>query len=566
MKTYLYNNHVVLDFPFSYELKDKVKNLFPKKVQYNEVLEKKWTISIPFIAENEERIQTFFDFCQEEGFEVPQDVEFAIRNVKDSKDELRVLSKSVESEFDVQGLFLTLRPYQKAAIEYCVKTKKCIIGHGVRLGKSATALASVHHLKDYPVLIVCKNGLMINWKNEIEKVLGNTSIYICSDIKKGVESGKDFVIANPEKLSKLEAQLLNYKFKGLIYDEFHSGLGNKSSAKYKSAKKIAKKCDAVYALSGTPIRNAAHEMVDVLNFIGKLDDFGGWYTFIHEYYDVTSNAFSKFVLGKPKNLNKLHERLTSTCMVRKTWEEVFDEVPQKSYYTVEVPISNWADYNKLADETVTLQTKIKQNLFDISHLDKQKQAQAKFTHRQKTLEYVQEWKGKLFELRRVLGLGKVEAIAEWAEDFISNGEHLILFANHIDVQKELVKRFPKAAKILGIEKSREERERNRLLFQNGKTDLIICSLMAASEGLDLSRGNTMGICELGWTPTAMEQAIGRMGRVGKLDPQTIYTFIGEKTIDIRLADMLKSKGVEGNLVTDGYVNEDSYVESLLETL
>lgn len=413
-----------------------------------------------------------------------------------------------------------------AAEDHLYTTEHCILTHN-----TLQSLAAIHYLQAYPALVVCKSGLMYNWKNEIQKTLGEKSVHITDNVKKGIAENRNFVIINPEKLAKLQDQLKEYKFGSVIYDEAHN-IGGSKTAKFNALKEITKEVPYRYALTGTPIKNRALEVVNILDFLGRLKEFGGKWRLINEFYEVRQD----FSIGEARDLDKLHAKLKSFCMVRRTAKEVLGEVPDKVYSSVLVELSNYKEYRALSSEIQKL----------------------------KGVEFVSERKGKLFELKRIVGEGKVDAISQWIEDFLDSGEQLVVFAHHIEVQKRLLTKFPDAAYILGGQ-SLASREHNKNAFQNKEKQLIICSLMAAGEGLDLSSANTVAICELGWTPPQMEQAIGRIYRVGKTEPMSIYTFIAENTIDIKLASMLQDKGFEGDMTVSGKV-EDSYVESLLEEL
>lgn len=535
-KIYLSGNNIIFDFPFSYELKDKVKGLFPNQMLFNQLKRhpNKWHIPLLYVTYPEERSTKLFAFCEKESFEIDSEIASRLLDARKEQSELLELSSSVESDFSVDGLLLTPRPYQNSGIQYMVKAKSCINADRMRLGKTLQSLAAVHHLKAYPCLVVCKRGLLLNWQHEISKTLGTDSVFVCTDLKKELEE-KDFLIVNPEKLHKLLPKLVDYNFQSIIYDEAHN-IGRAGTQKFNAIKSLSKKARYKYALTGTPVKNRALDLVNILDFLGRLKDFGGKWKFINEYYNVGYD----FSVGEAKDLDKLHTKLKSVCMVRRTTEEVFDEVPQKDFISVEVPLSNMSDYSRLTGEIQKLTTKAK-----------------------KDLEFAKERKGKIFELRRILGIGKVDAIADWVEDFLSTGEQLVLFAHHLDVQKALVARFPEAVTILSSD-SLEERFENMRLFQTKQKQLIICSLLAAGEGLDLSTADTAAFCELGWTPPQMEQAIARIEAVGKTNPLTYYTFIGQKTVDIKTAAMLQDKGSESDMVTSGELNEDSYVESLLD--
>lgn len=539
-RVFTHKARIVFTFPFSYELKDKVKSLFGGGVvEFNKIKThpNKWSIATKAI-DTTGKIEEFLQFTSTEGFEVEPEI---LKRLEEQKSEfavLKELSSASESDFsiDLENLLLTPRPYQKVGIKYMVQTKTCLNGDEMRLGKTMQTLSSVEYLNAYPCLVVCKSGLMYNWKSEIEKTLAGKSVYVCDKVKKGLQSGYDFVTVNPEKLDKMSDALSGYGFKSIAYDEAHN-IGSRNTKKFAALMRVAEDVDIKYALTGTPVKNRALELVSILEFLGRLSEFGGKWKFINDFYHTSHDGFG-FRIGEAKNLDILHEKLRSRCMVRRTKKDVLNEIPQKTFITVEVPISNRSAYDALASEVRVLTTKAR-----------------------KDITYKAEKNGKIFELRRVTGVGKVEAICDWVEDFLATGEPLVLFAHHIDVQQGILQRFPDAARILGSESNLKVRKENEDRFQRGDTNLIVCSFI---EGITLDRANTVGVCELGWVPAVLDQAIARIEAVGKTEPSTIYSFLAIDTIDIKLSGMLQNKGAESDMVTSGKENDDSYVNSLLE--
>lgn len=529
--------YIVFDFVFSYELKDKVKALFPGKMRFNQDgFEKLWICPLTTLK-NRSNLLRLREFCEKENFSLDPTIESKISEEEERSVVLNSLSNKDTSEFDVEGLKLSLRPYQKAGAEYMVKAKRAINGDSTRLGKSGQAIASVHHLQAYPCLVVCKAGLMYNWKSEIAKWLDKSS-FVTEKIKKGVEADHDFVIVNPEKLTALKDTLQSYNFKSIIYDEAHN-CGREKTKKYEALLEISKKIDVRFALTGTPIRNKALEITSILKFLGYLSMWGGKWGLIQKFYEVGED----WSIGEAKDLDILHGELKQVCLVRRTKEDVLKEVPAKNFETVTVELSPsyYREYKRIASEIRKMHTKSG-----------------------KELEY-SDSKGNIFELRKVLGVGKTENIGDWVEEFLDGGEPLVIFAHHIDVQNALIQRFPDCARIIAAD-SLQTREKNKEDFQSGKRNLIVCSLLAASEGIDLARSNTVAFCELGLTPVQMEQAMSRIEAVGKTDPLFVYTFVAEKTIDLKLVKMLNTKGYESDMVRSGKVLDDSYSQALMESL
>jgi len=340
MKVFQYKNNIVFEFKFNYALKDKVKSLFEGAMRFNQFKKhpNTWSVSLTYVSHPQSRVEKLLSFCKEEGFEIEDNLIEHLKNSVEVQKELSVLSKSLDEDFSVDGLLLTPRPYQQAGIKYMVKTQRCLNGDSVRLGKTLQTLAAIHYQKAYPSLIICKSSLMYNWKYEIAKTLGNENCYIIEKISKGIEPQKDFIIINPEKLDKLKSKLLEYDFKSIVFDEAHN-CGRANTLKFKALQEISKKIPVRYALSGTPIRNKAHEITQILSFLGRLSEFGGKWGLINEHYHVGYN----FEIGAAKDLDKLHDKLKSTCLTYDTLVSCKEsDIPIGHIVENKMPVEVWS--------------------------------------------------------------------------------------------------------------------------------------------------------------------------------------------------------------------------------
>ena len=56
---------------------------------------------------------------------------------------------------------------------------------------------------------------------------------------------------------------------------------------------------------------------------------------------------------------------------------------------------------------------------------------------------------RLNNLRQLAARGKLPTALAWIDDFLASGEPLVVFAEHIAMQRSVIDRFPGAAHILG---------------------------------------------------------------------------------------------------------------------
>jgi SNF2 family DNA or RNA helicase len=143
----------------------------------------------------------------------------------------------------------------------------------------------------------------------------------------------------------------------------------------------------------------------------------------------------------------------------------------------------------------------------------------------------------------------------------------VVFAEHVELQNELIERFPDAAHILGSDDARARDAAVRAFQSPDGPQLIVCSLRAAGQGLTLTRASNVAFLELDWTPARLAQAEDRCHRIGQHDAVTAWYLVAPETIDETMAELLALKrGVIG-AVTDGQAVEDaSLVEAVVADL
>jgi hypothetical protein len=174
---------------------------------------------------------------------------------------------------------------------------------------------------------------------------------------------------------------------------------------------------------------------------------------------------------------------------------------------------------------------------------------------------------QLNKLRQLAGRGKLTAALAWLGDFVESGEPLVVFADHVELQQELVARFPGAVHVLGSDDARARDEAVRAFQSPDGPQVIVCSLRAAGQGLTLTRASNVAFLELDWTPARLAQAEDRCHRIGQGSAVTAWYLVAPDTIDETMAELLALKrGVIG-AVTDGQAVEDgSLIDAVVEDL
>lgn len=458
-------------------------------------------------------------------------------------------SKAATADFEVEGLGGVLRPFQKAGAKYAAEKKRCLIADQPGLGKTCESLATVQALNAFPVLIECPASLKLNWYKEVRTWLPQKTINILGSDGIG-RLDAAITIINYDQLKKYRDYLVQREFKAVICDESHllksaktlrasfteeimNGCiyaRNKGKIDRRSKERLRAAVDVRLLLTGTPILNRPEELISQLQILDRLKEFGGWYGFTREFCGLEFTRFGVDASGA-KNLDKLHDRLRATCMVRRTKAEVLTELPAKQITVVPLELSNRPEY-----------IRAEANL--IAWLKETKGA-AKADAAMRAEQLV-----RIGALKQLTARGKMAAFAEWAADFTDTDEKLVSFGWHKETVQTLAQLF-KCDAIYGdiapgLRQPMVDRFQEDPAIKN-----IVLNIQSGGLGLTLTAASNCAILELPWNPGSLEQAIDRLHRIGQRDSVTAWIFLGTKTIDEDIFALIEEKRSVVDAATDG---------------
>ena len=408
----------------------------------------------------------------------------------------------------------------------------------------------------YPCLVICPSSLKINWQREFEKFTDKKAL-ILSDSVKGTwpyllqMKMQDVAICNYESLRKFfvwditgEAPSFRLKdvvfnphikmFKSVIIDESHR-VKDASTQQAKFVKGIATGKKWIILLSGTPVVNSPEDLCSQLSIMDRLKDFGGKGMFMMRY-------------GEGGNLTELSDRLYRDCMIRREKAAVLTHLPDKTRVNLLVEISNTEEY-------YTAQNDLAQ------YLREYKLCTEWEVRRKMRMEALV----RFMNLRSLSAKGKIRQAVEFVKDFLDSGKQFILFCSYHEVVDELRKAFPEAVTVTGRD-SAVMKQASVDAFQEGRAQLIICSIKAAGVGLTLTASSNVGFVEVPWTYADCCQCEDRAHRIGQRDNVTCYYLIGRNTIDAKLYDIIQRKRSIANEImasSDDIPTDEKYFDELM---
>lgn len=469
-----------------------------------------------------------------------------------------------------------LRPFQEEGVKFCLSCNgRALIADSMGTGKTIQAIATTQRLHRFrPVLIVCPSVVKYNWASELLKFVDNPTIYILegyvNDVKSPVHdkylyhkgSEQDvYIIVNydiladntPKKKKKDDNtevkkkrqiykgwanQLIgNYSF--LILDEVHK-VKNPKAKRTKAVFSLMANANKIIALTGTPIISNIFDMYYTLKYL-RPDLLKTKREFFERYIETEFNGFAHIPVGVKRNRLDELKALLSNIIIRRDKKDVIKDLPDKTKTILPVKLSGEikAEYDKALNE------------FQRWYIEHKGEPLARG-----------ESLVRLEVLKQICARGKIEAVIDWANDYLSQNDEnkLVIFAHHRDIIDSIASKIEKAGyktlKLVGQMGAEKLHATAKQFQEDSSVRCIVCSIMASGIGINLTAADTALFVELPWNSVDLDQAEDRIHRIGQKNYVNIYYVIGLKTIDDYLMEILDTKRkLIDEVLTDKNVEE-----------
>jgi SWI/SNF-related matrix-associated actin-dependent regulator 1 of chromatin subfamily A len=347
------------------------------------------------------------------------------------------------------------------------------------------------------------------WQEKVNDLLPGWSTTIIEGYSKGFDSNAKVIIASYAVFSHRVPELRAVDFDVVVYDEVHA-LSNRNSLRSRAATQLT--ISNVVGLSGTPFLNRPKELWPLLNLLQPAV-WSNFWKFGHTYCDAKKDAFGHWDFDGASNLPELKEKIQH-LMLRRTKDEVLKELPDL--------LINNLPYLPLNKSLI----RSYKEAYEVA-----KSMPSNIPVRARTLM-----------LRKVVGLMKVDPAIELASDLLSDGGKVVLFAVH----KEVVAKLGVGLESYGVIKivgDTPQKDRNDLVnaFQSDPKLRGAIISEAGGEGINLFAANNLIFVEREWNPGKETQIIGRIHRIGQVNPCQVHYIIAKNTIDERIHRIINQK-------------------------
>lgn len=459
-------------------------------------------------------------------------------------------------------------------------------------GKTVTTIAALEKLfasdEIKKVIVVVPSALKYQWSREIKKFTDSTVSVIDGSAVNRKKLWREslsvkYVVVNPESLVNDLAHFEKHKFDAIVLDEA-TMIKTPRAKRSRLIKRLGKKYHYRFALTGQPIENRPEELFSIMEFVDPavLGKF--------EVFDRTFIVRDHF--GKPnryRNLKSLHESMKEV-MVRKTREDIQDQLPQVINHFIPVPFdsSGAAIYKKLASDLLaSIQKAITQHgrSFDLwahyygnnSNMEAQGEIMSKLTTLRMFCDnpelvkisaemYLDDHNDQGSKhASQIVAQGvipdnfntpKLDAVLQYIEDVLNEDpkNKVVLFSffkNNLRLIQNATKHLTTSVLFMGG-MDMMSRDKAKQQFATDPNTRLFLSSDAGGYGVDLPVANYLISYDLPWSAGKLDQREARIIRLSSEFPHVnIVSFVMKGSIEERQYEMLQEKRNINKAFVDG---------------
>lgn len=429
---------------------------------------------------------------------------------------------------------IKFRKHQRVGIAWLLMRGKGLIADRMGTGKSAQAAGLLACLKEIGELgngravIVVRPSVLHQWQSELQRFVPKLHVVAATGTRKErVETyltGWEVLLIGFQVFVRDMDMLNNFTISALIVDDIDP-LRNPANQTAYSIKRLARRCNWVSVLTGTPLQKRLHELHSVLEPVGGLEVFGSLTAFKRnyvreEFVEVYNTHIGRRVNTRKcvgyKNLDDFKSKVASMTL-RRTPADIDDvELPAISPHTV---------YLDLYPAQAERYEKLRQGVLKIIRSEgatvKHAKAVAQFL-------YGAQICSGLVNIGDADGPGTSVKL-DWVENTIVDGdlsdEKVIVFCQFTKTVEALSKRLNRAGVdhvvIWGRESSKTARGQATSRFWNDPNCRVLIGTTAIEQGLNLQVSRHLIAVDQIMNAARMQQLAGRIQRDGSAY-RTVY--------------------------------------------
>lgn len=460
-------------------------------------------------------------------------------------DLVKNLNEADEMKFPVPKMLQAdLRDYQNDGYRWLSRLAHwgagACLADDMGLGKTIQTIALLlSHAKNGASLVIMPTSVLMNWRDEIMKFAPSLNTIIlrsATDREEAVKNAgpQDIVLSTYGLLPSEEELLKNKTWNIIVLDEAHT-IKNKETKTSKVAMQLEGKFRLL--LTGTPLQNHLSEIWNLFQFATP--------GLLTNYTQFTQEFITPIERDQDKERQRLLKKILSPFILRRTKNEVLNELPEKTEITLKVELTDAerALYERFRDEAIL-------NLEDGSITPIQ--ALAELTRlRQTACNAALVLPKKEAES---IPSSKMETFLKLVEELQQNHHRALVFSqftSHLALVQAELKKRDIAYQYLDGSTTPTDRLKRVDEFQKGDMPLFLISLKAGGTGLNLTAADYVIHLDPWWNPAIEDQASDRAYRIGQDKPVTVYRLIAENTIEEKILALHQTKKSLADALLEG---------------
>lgn len=446
-----------------------------------------------------------------------------------------------------------LYPYQVEGALFAVRAGRALIGDEMGLGKTVQAIAATEilarHFGVSRVLVVCPTSLKYQWQSEISRFSGRSAQVMAgarAQRQKGFSADDFCKITNYEKLKPDLDLIAEWAPELVIVDEAQR-IKNWNTIAARALKRI----DSPYALvlTGTPLENKLEELISIVQFVDQYR-LGPTWKLLHEHQVKDESGRVTGYTG----LEKIGQSL-APILIRRRRSEVLTQLPSRTDQNLLVPMTEMqlVHHQENADIAAKIVARWRRTKY-LSETDQRRLTCA--------LQNMRMSCNSTYLLDQETDHGvKADELAALLDGvFVQPDAKAVVFSQWTRTHDIIIRRLEDRDIGYVTFHGGVPAEKRSALVERFRTDpncRVFLSTDAGAAGLNLQHASTLVNMDLPWNPALLEQRIGRVHRMGQMQPVQIVNFVAKGTIEEGMLSVLAFKRSLSVGILDGGQGEIS---------
>jgi len=461
--------------------------------------------------------------------------EIDIRHDKKIDELQKKIKKSMAQRPGVpKQLKADLRDYQTEGYQWIARMTGwgagVCLADDMGLGKTVQTIAFMLHTADEgPALVAAPASVVLNWRRELERFAPSLHVEVlnsAADRKALVEQAQkgDVVLTTYGLFVTEDETLCEKKWNTVCLDEAHV-IKNRQTKTSAAVMKLQAQHRII--LTGTPVQNHLGELWNLFQFanpglLGSHEQF-------HQKYIVPIE------LQDNKERSRQLKRIVSPFMLRRTKQEVIEELPDKT--EINIPV-------ELTDEELAVYEVIRRRAKELLEDEQSASGVSVNTLAEITRLRQASCAAQLVEKNWTGECSKLTALTDLLQEIVDGGNAVLVFSQFTSFLAMVRDRLDKQKQpYLYLDGSVPVRQRDQLVqqFQRGECPVFLISLKAGGLGLNLTGANYVIHLDPWWNPAIEQQATDRAYRIGQRQSVTVYHLISQHTIEEKILRLHQTK-------------------------